>query len=137
MMHIMIIHIPEKDHIAVCRSVCGDIVCMMAVMTVMFMSLIRSVMVVMLMILVRSVMVVMAVMLMAFVRFVMVMMFMVLMSAIRQYLLIFSCDLVLFIETAHRNTPSAPGGQFLFHFTHASDDGNKRIPRQRSYNGSF
>ena len=123
MMHIMIIHIPEKDHIAVCRSVCGNIVCMMAMMTVMFMSLIRSVMVVMLMILVRSVMVVMAVMLMAFVRFVMVMMFMVLMSAIRQYLLIFNSDLVLFIETAHRNTPSAPGGLFLFHFTHASDDG--------------
>lgn len=111
MMHIMIIHIPEKDHIAVCRSVCGNIVCMMAVMTVMFMSLIRSVMAVM------------AVMLMAFVRSMMVMMFMVLMSAIRQYLLIISCDLVLFIETAHRNTPSAPGGQFLFHFTHASDDG--------------
>ena len=97
---------------------------MMHIMIIqMFMSLIRSVMVVMLMILVRSVMVVMAVMLMAFVRFVMVMMFMVLMSAIRQYLLIFSCDLVLFIETAHRNTPSAPGGLFLFHFTHASDDG--------------
>ena len=111
MMHIMIIHIPEKDHIAVCRSVCGDIVCMMAVMTVMFMSLIRSVMVVM------------TVMLMAFVRSMMVMMFMVLMSAIRQYLLIISCNLVLFIETAHRNTPSAPGGLFLFHFTHASDDG--------------
>ena len=114
MMHIMIIHIPEKDHIAVCRSVCGNIVCMMAVMammTVMFMSLIRSVMAVM------------AVMLMAFVRSMMVMMFMVLMSAIRQYLLIFNSDLVLFIETAHRNTPSAPGGQFLFHFTHASDDG--------------
>ena len=105
MMHIMIIHIPEKDHIAVCRSVCGNIVCMMvvmAMMTVMFMSLIRSVMVVMAM---------------------MVMMFMVLMSAIRQYLLIFNSDLVLFIETAHRNTPSAPGGLFLFHFTHASDDG--------------
>ena len=111
MMHIMIIHIPEKDHIAVCRSVCGDIVCMMAVMTVMFMSLIRSVMVVMLMIFVRSMMAMMAVM------------FMVLMSAIRQYLLIFNSDLVLFIETAHRNTPSAPGGLFLFHFTHASDDG--------------
>ena len=114
MMHIMIIHIPEKDHIAVCRSVCGNIVCMMAVMammTVMFMSLIRSVMAVM------------AVMLMAFVRSMMVMMFMVLMSAIRQYLLIFNSDLVLFIETAHRNTPSAPGGLFLFHFTHASDDG--------------
>ena len=111
MMHIMIIHIPEKDHIAVCRSVCGNIVCMMAVMTVMFMSLIRSVMVVM------------TVMLMAFVRSMMVMMFMVLMSAIRQYLLIISCNLVLFIETAHRNTPSAPGGLFLFHFTHASDDG--------------
>ena len=111
MMHIMIIHIPEKDHIAVCRSVCGNIVCMMAVMTVMFMSLIRSVMVVMLMIFVRSMMAMMAVM------------FMVLMSAIRQYLLIFNSDLVLFIETAHRNTPSAPGGLFLFHFTHASDDG--------------
>jgi hypothetical protein len=82
-------------------------------------------------------MAVMTVMLMAFVRSMMVMMFMVLMSAIRQYLLIFSCDLVLFIETAHRNTPSAPGGQFLFHFTHASDDGNKRIPRHRSYNSSF
>ncbi len=123
MMHIMIIHIPEKDHIAVCRSVCGDIVCMMAVMTVMFMSLIRSVMVVMLMIFVRSMM---AVMLMTPVRSMMAMMavmFMVLMSAIRQYLLIFNSDLVLFIETAHRNTPSAPGGLFLFHFTHASDDG--------------
>ena len=114
MMHIMIIHIPEKDHIAVCRSVCGDIVCMMAVMTVMFMSLIRSVMAVMAVMLmtpVRSMMAMMAVM------------FMVLMSAIRQYLLIFNSDLVLFIETAHRNTPSAPGGLFLFHFTHASDDG--------------
>ena len=123
MMHIMIIHIPEKDHIAVCRSVCEDIVCMMAVMTVMFMSLIRSVMVVMLMIFVRSMM---AVMLMTPVRSMMAMMavmFMVLMSAIRQYLLIFNSDLVLFIETAHRNTPSAPGGLFLFHFTHASDDG--------------
>lgn len=116
MMHIMIIHIPEKDHIAVCRSVCGNIVCMMAVMTVMFMSLIRSVMVVM------------TVMLMAFVRSMMVMMFMVLMSAIRQYLLIISCNLVLFIETAHRNTPSAPGGLFLFHFTHASDDGFYKNP---------
>ena len=126
MMHIMIIHIPEKDHIAVCRSVCEDIVCMMAVMTVMFMSLIRSVMVVMLMIFVRSMMAVMAVMLMTPVRSMMAMMavmFMVLMSAIRQYLLIFNSDLVLFIETAHRNTPSAPGGLFLFHFTHASDDG--------------
>ena len=119
MMHIMIIHIPEKDHIAVCRSICGNIVCMMAVMammTVMFMSLIRSVMVVMLMIFVRSMMAVMAVMLMF------------LMSAIRQYLLIFNSDLVLFIETAHRNTPSAPGGLFLFHFTHASDDGFYKNP---------
>ena len=79
MMHIMIIHIPEKDHIAVCRSVCGDIVRMMTVMAMM------------------------------------TVMFMFLMSAIRQYLLIFNSDLVLFIETAHRNTPSAPGGQFLFH----------------------
>ena len=131
MMHIMIIHIPEKDHIAVCRSVCGDIVCMMAVMTVMFMSLIRSVMVVMLMIFVRSMMAVMAVMLMTPVRSMMAMMavmFMVLMSAIRQYLLIISCNLVLFIETAHRNTPSAPGGLFLFHFTHASDDGFYKNP---------
>ena len=58
----------------------------------------------------------------------MVMMFMVLMSAIRQYLLIISCNLVLFIETAHRNTPSAPGGLFLFHFTHASDDGFYKNP---------
>ena len=114
MMHIMIIHIPEKDHIAVCRSIFGNIVCMMAVM------------VVMLMIFVRSMMAVMAVMLMTPVRSMMVVMtvmFMFLMSAIRQYLLIFNSDLVLFIETAHRNTPSAPGGQFLFHFTHASDDG--------------
>ena len=69
-----------------------------------------------------------AVMLMAFVRSMMVMMFMVLMSAIRQYLLIISCNLVLFIETAHRNTPSAPGGLFLFHFTHASDDGFYKNP---------
>jgi hypothetical protein len=98
---------------------------MMVVMTVMLMAFVRSMMVMVFMPLIRSMMVVMA------------MVFMVLMSAIRQYLLIFSCDLVLFIETAHRNTPSAPGGQFLFHFTHASDDGNKRIPRHRSYNSSF
>ena len=55
---------------------------------------------------------------------VMLVMFMMLMSAVLQYLFIFNSDLVLFIETAHRNTPSAPGGQFLFHFAHASDDGS-------------
>ena len=121
-------------------SVVMVMVAAMCVVMVVLVGMMVIMCVVMLMIFVRSMMAVMAVMLMTPVRSMMAMMavmFMVLMSAIRQYLLIFSCDLVLFIETAHRNTPSAPGGQFLFHFAHTSDDGNKRIPRQRSYNGSF